>query len=292
MRHRLPSKWSLTRQIRLVSTNQQQQQPPEIELKYLLDSHPGVAVIALNRPKAKNSFGNLLTSLFVDHLESLKYDKDTRVLIIRSLVPGVFCVGADLKERAQMPLSAVGPFVGLLRSLVGDLHDLNMPTIAAIDGYALGGGLEMALAADMRVASSSAKMGLVETTLAIIPGAGGTQRLPRMINPAVAKELIFTGRTVDGTEAHRLGIVNHVVDQNDAGDAAYQKALSIAKEITVNGPIALRMAKTAVNRGLEVDLNSGLAIEQLCYAQVIPTKDRVEGLTAFKEKRKPRYLGE
>lgn len=155
-----------------------------------------------------------------------------------------------------------------------------------------GGGLEIALSCDIRVASSNAKLGLVETKLAIIPGAGGTQRLPRLINTSLAKELIYTGRIFDGNYAKEIGLVNHVVEQNETGDAAYQKSLSIAEEILPNGPVALKMAKAAINRGIEVDLNSGLNIEEACYAQIIPTKDRSEGLAAFKEKRKPVYIGQ
>ena len=150
----------------------------------------------------------------------------------------------------------------------------------------------MALACDMRVASDNAKMGLVETRLAIIPGAGGTQRLPRIIGPSLAKEMIFTARVVNGSEAARIGLVNHVVDQNEAGNAAYDRAIGLAREILPNGPVGVKMAKMAINKGLEVDIGSALAIEESCYAQVIPTKDRLEGLKAFREKRKPVYTGE
>ncbi|XP_048383040.1 methylglutaconyl-CoA hydratase, mitochondrial isoform X3 [Stegostoma tigrinum] len=202
------------------------------------------------------------------------------------------CVCADLKERAKMRPSEVGPFVSKARSLINELGNLPMPTIAVLDGAALGGGLEMALACDIRVAATSAKMGLVETKLAIIPGAGGTQRLPRTIGVSLAKELIFSGRVLDGTEAKVIGLVNHVVGQNEAGDAAYHRALSLAREFIPQGPIAVRLAKLAINQGIEVDLKTGLAIEEACYAQVIPTKDRIEGLNAFKEKRLPRYTGE
>uniref|UniRef100_A0A8K9X2G7 AU RNA binding protein/enoyl-CoA hydratase n=1 Tax=Oncorhynchus mykiss TaxID=8022 RepID=A0A8K9X2G7_ONCMY len=200
--------------------------------------------------------------------------------------------GADLKERAKMHQSEVGPFVSKARALISELGNLPMPTIAAIDGAALGGGLEIALSCDIRIASNNAKLGLTETKLAIIPGAGGTQRLPRAIGVALAKELIFAARAIDGTEAKRLGLVSHAVEQNKSGDAAYLRALDLAREFNPNGPIAIRMAKLAINQGIEVDLNTGLAIEEACYAQVIPTKDRLEGLAAFKEKRPPRFKGE
>ena len=149
----------------------------------------------------------------------------------------------------------------------------------------------MALACDIRVASDNSKMGLVETKLAIIPGAGGTQRLPRIIGPSMAKELIFTARVVGGNEAAKIGLVNHVVTQNDTGDAAYHRAIDLAREILPNGPVGVKMAKLAINKGIEVDIGTALAIEEGCYAQVIPTKDRLEGLQAFKEKRKPVYTG-
>lgn len=167
-----------------------------------------------------------------------------------------------------------------------------MPVLAAVDGTCLGGGLEMALACDIRTVADNALLGLVETKLAIIPGAGGTQRLPRILSPALAKELIFTARTFKGTAAYEMGICNHSVPQNDNRDAAYLKALDIAKEILPNGPIGVRMAKKAIDKGMQVDLNTGYAIEEACYAQVIPTKDRLEGLKAFAEKRKPDYKGE
>ncbi|KAM9365927.1 LOW QUALITY PROTEIN: methylglutaconyl-CoA hydratase, mitochondrial-like [Pholidichthys leucotaenia] len=186
---------------------------------------------------------------------------------------------------------ALYPFVSKARARITELGNLPVPTIAAIDGAALGGGLEMALVCDIRIASNTAKMGLVETKLAIIPGAGGTQRLPRVIGMSLAKELIFAARAVDGTEAYCLGLVSHSVEQNDSGDAAYLRALELAREINPQGPIAVRMAKLAINQGMEMDLSTA-AIEEACYAQVIPTKDRLEGLAAFKEKRRPHYKGE
>ncbi|XP_036860788.1 methylglutaconyl-CoA hydratase, mitochondrial isoform X4 [Manis javanica] len=213
--------------------------------------------------------------------------------------------GADLKERVKMNSSEVGPFVSKLRSVINEIGflwsvsyidsffaNLPVPTIAAIDGLALGGGLELALACDIRVAASSAKMGLVETKLAIIPGGGGTQRLPRAIGMSLAKELIFSARVLDGQEAKAVGLISHVLEQNQEGDAAYRKALDLAREFLPQGPVAMRVAKLAINQGMEVDLVTGLAIEEACYAQTVLTKDRLEGLLAFKEKRSPRYKGE
>jgi methylglutaconyl-CoA hydratase len=183
-------------------------------------------------------------------------------------------------------------FVNSLRQLAANIENLPMPVIAAIDGAALGGGLEMALACDMRTAASQVKMGLVETRLAIMPGAGGTQKLPRIIGPALAKELIFTARVFTGEEASKMGIVNYSVPQNDSNDAAYQRALKLACEILPNGPIGVQLAKRSINKGLQVDMSTAYAIEEDCYSQLISTKDRVEGLAAFNEKRKPNYIGE
>ncbi|XP_048656241.1 methylglutaconyl-CoA hydratase, mitochondrial isoform X3 [Marmota marmota marmota] len=194
-------------------------------------------------------------------VDALKSDKKVRTIIIRSEVPGIFCAGADLKERAKMHSSEVGPFVSKIRAVINDI-------------------------------ASSAKMGLVETKLAIIPGGGGTQRLPRAIGMSLAKELIFSARVLDGQEAKAVGLISHVLEQNQEGDAAYRKALGLAREFLPQGPVAMRVAKLAINQGMEVDLVTGLAIEEACYAQTIPTKDRLEGLLAFKEKRPPRYKGE
>ncbi len=260
----------------------------EIRLERLKGADEGLALLGLDRPEAKNALGRRLMDEFREALAELRFDPAVRVVVLHSLVPGVFCAGADLKERATMAPPEVGAFVHGLRAGFTELEDLPVPVIAALEGAAFGGGLELALAADLRVAGADAKMGLVETSLAIIPGAGGTQRLPRLIGRSKAKELIFTGRRIDAAEAGRLGLVDRVVPAGGALDGA----LALAREILPNGPVALRMAKLAVNRGLELDRDSGLAFEQACYAQVIPTKDRLEGLAAFREKRRPRSKGE
>ncbi|KAL1130424.1 hypothetical protein AAG570_011672 [Ranatra chinensis] len=248
----------------------------------------GIVLLGFNRPKAKNSFNRSLVTKLEEALDAIRYDQSVRVVILKSEVEGVFCAGADLKERLTLTQIEVGAFVSRLRRLMCTIEELPVPVLAALDGAALGGGLEMALATDIRVASNSARLGLVETKLAILPGAGGTQRLPRLIGPARAKELIFTGRVLSGDEAKEFGLVNHCVREG----SAYDKTLEIAREIVPNGPVGVRMAKSAIDRGSRVDLNSGLAIEELCYAQVLPTKDRIEGLKAFGEKRKPVYIGE
>ncbi|XP_073488979.1 methylglutaconyl-CoA hydratase, mitochondrial isoform X1 [Aquarana catesbeiana] len=245
----------------------------ELRVRYLEGEEQGIVVLGINRPQAKNAISKGLLKSMMKTVDSLKGNNKVRTVILRSEVPGVFCAGADLKERAKMHPSEVGPFVSKARALMNEFANLPMPTIAALDGAALGGGLEMALATDIIV-------------------AGGTQRLPRAVGVAMAKELIFSARVLDGNEAKVIGLVSHVVEQNDEGDAAYKRALALAREFITQGPIAMRMAKLAINQGIEVDLATGLAIEEACYAQVIPTKDRIEGLLAFKDKRPPRYKGE
>lgn len=260
----------------------------EIRLERLAGDDAGITLLALDRPAAKNALGRQLMAEFRQALTELRSDPSVRVVVLHSLAPGVFCAGADLKERAGMTQPEVAVFVQGLRSAFTALEDLPMPVIAALEGAAFGGGLELALCADLRIAGAEAKLGLVETALAIIPGAGGTQRLPRLIGAARAKELIFTARRIGAEEAGRLGVVDHVVPAGQALDSA----LALAREILPNGPVALRMAKLAVNRGLGLDLGAGLAFEQACYAQVIPTQDRLEGLAAFRDKRRPQYRGE
>nr|XP_041567345.1 methylglutaconyl-CoA hydratase, mitochondrial isoform X1 [Taeniopygia guttata] len=184
------------------SYGSQAKEEEELRVRYLDDEHKGIVVLGLNRSHAKNALSKNLVKMMSKAVDALKSDKKVRTVVFRSEVPGIFCAGADLKERAKMHSSEVSSFVSRARATINELANLPVPTIAAIDGTALGGGLELALACDIRVAASSAKMGLVETKLAIIPGAGGTQRLPRTIGVSLAKELIFSARIVDGTSSN------------------------------------------------------------------------------------------
>jgi methylglutaconyl-CoA hydratase len=224
---------------------------------------------------------------FAAAVDAVRAAGTARAVIFRSGVGGVFCAGADLKERAAMPPAAVAAFVHGIRAAFSAVADLPMPTIASVEGVALGGGMELALACDFRVAGAGASFGLTETRLAIIPGAGGTQRLPRLIGAAKAKELIFTARRLTAAQADAYGLLTTLVAAGGA-DAA---AAALAAEVAANGPVAVRAAKAAIDRGGALDLASGLAVEALCYGQVIPTADRLEGLAAFAEKRPPVYKG-
>jgi methylglutaconyl-CoA hydratase len=253
----------------------------------LVEERDGIVTLTLNRPDSANALSLALLSEFHEVLTDLQFRSDVRVVILTGAGTKAFCAGADLKERRGMDEDQVRKTVSQIRGVVEGVANLPMPVIAAVNGVAFGGGTELALAADLRIAAESARFGLTETSLAIIPGAGGTQRLPRLIGLAKAKELIFTARRIDAATALSLGLVNDVVPDAELLPAAYR----LAEEIAQNGPIAVRQAKFAIDQGCEVDLRTGLAIEQKAYDVVIPTRDRLEGLAAFAEKRKPRYEG-
>ncbi|HTY23635.1 MAG TPA: enoyl-CoA hydratase-related protein [Desulfomonilaceae bacterium] len=256
-------------------------------LKQLRD---GVMVLTINRPEAMNCFDMQLLDIFGRTLSEIAFDKEVKVVIITGSTEGknAFSTGADLKERAGMSADQVRLYINTIRDLFTAVEELPKPVIAAVNGYAFGGGLEIALASDIRIASTNAIVGLTETSLAVIPGAGGTQRLPRIVGLARAKEMVFRARRITAQEGLDIGLFLEVVEPNKL----LERAFEIAREIAANGPVALAQAKYAINKGVEVSLPVGLAIESNAYAVTIPTKDRIEGLTAFKEKRKPIYIGE
>ncbi len=253
----------------------------------LTEERDGIAILTLNRAKVMNSFDFALLYALKEQIEAFKFNNNIRVVIITGAGQKAFCAGADLKERTTYSESQVKTFIFTIRNLFTSIEHLNKPAIAAVNGVALGGGTELALACDIRIASMNALMGLTETRLAIIPGAGGTQRLPRLIGRGKAKELIFTGRRVDAIEALQIGLVNQICEQESLLD----ECLKMAAMICETGPIAIEQAKYAINYGLETDLHTGLGIESNAYWVTIPTEDRLEGLAAFQEKRKPVYKG-
>jgi enoyl-CoA hydratase/carnithine racemase len=253
----------------------------------LVEESAGIATLTLNRPEVMNSLNFTLLRALRDQIESFRFRRDLRVIIITGSGEKAFCSGADLKERATLNPDQVREYIYTIRNLFTSIEELNKPVIAAVNGIALGGGTELALASDIRIAASNASMGLTETRLAIIPGAGGTQRLPRLIGKGKAKELIFTGRRVDAREALDIGLVNIVCELEDL----LEECRKMAAMICETGPVAIEQAKYAINYGLETDIHTGLAIESNAYWVCIPTEDRLEGLAAFKEKRKPVYKG-
>ncbi|OLO36412.1 enoyl-CoA hydratase [Alkalihalophilus pseudofirmus] len=254
----------------------------------LVIDETGVAHITLDRPEAANALSVQMLYELHEAIQEVKFNPEVRCVVIKASGEKVFCAGADLKERAGMDPVQVKRTVSLIQGNINDIEALPQPVICALNGSAFGGGLELALACDIRIAADHIKVGLTETSLAIIPGAGGTQRLPRLIGKGKAKELIYTARRVDAYEAEKIGLVEYVVSLENLDEKVNEITALIAK----NGPVALQQAKYAIDKGLEVDLQTGLAIERKAYEVTIPTKDRIEGLTAFKEKRTPKYTGE
>ncbi len=253
----------------------------------LQETTDGIAVLTLNRPDVMNALNFELLRALKDNIHRIRFEPDIRVVIITGAGEKAFCAGADLKERAGLSEAQVREFIFTIRNLFSDIEQLNKPVIAAVNGIALGGGTEMALASDIRLVARHAVMGLTETRLAIIPGGGGTQRLPRLVGRGMAKELIFTGRRVEADEALRIGLVNRVCEKGTLIDECRQMAAMICEA----GPIAVEQAKYAINHGMETDIQTGLAIESNAYRVTIPTEDRLEGLAAFREKRKPVFKG-
>ena len=253
----------------------------------LVEHRPPALILTLNRPQARNALNLELVQALEQAADRASSLKDLRILIITGAGDKAFCAGADLKERLKMSEGEVRHFLSTIRRLFIKIEGLPLPVLAAINGIALGGGMELALACDLRIAVASATMGLTETRFAIIPGAGGTQRLPRLVGVGLAKELIYTGRQLTAQEALEKMLVHRLVEAHNLMDVC----LELTEEISKAGPVALAQAKFAINRGLDLDLHSGLAIEASAYEVCIPTEDRLEGLKAFKEKRKPVYKG-
>jgi enoyl-CoA hydratase/carnithine racemase len=254
----------------------------------------GILILTLNRPDAMNCFNFDLLAILGETIREANFDMNLRCIVITGANAGddpkkwSFSTGADLKERRTLTEDQVRRFIFTIRNTFTAVEQVRVPVIAAINGFAFGGGMELALASDIRICSSNVIMGLTETSLAIIPGAGGTQRLPRIIGVAKAKELIFTARRIDAETALQIGLVSKVVEP----DKLMGAALELAREIARNGPIAVAQAKFAINCGSEASLGVALPLESKAYEVIIPTKDRMEALAAFSEKRKPVFKGE
>ncbi|CAM3706873.1 MULTISPECIES: enoyl-CoA hydratase/isomerase family protein [Tsukamurella] len=241
------------------------------------DEHPGIGTIRLNRPPM-----NAINSQVQDELIALAAEVNKRDDIKAVVVyggPKVFAAGADIKEMQAMGYTDMSEAIARLQGGLSAIASITKPTVAAITGYALGGGLEVALGADRRIVGDNAKVGVPEILLGVIPGGGGTQRLARLVGPAKAKDMVFTGRFVDAEEALQIGLVDQVV----APDDVYNAALTWAKQFTGAASQALRAAKQAIDQGLDTDLNTGLAIERHLFAGLFATEDRTIGMTSFVE---------
>lgn len=246
------------------------------------DGH--VALLRLNRPEARNALSPELMEQLAGELEQLDPDPEVRCVVIAGS-DRVFAAGADIKAMSERSFAEAlrHPAASFWRRLAG----LKTPMIAAVSGYALGGGCELALACDLIVAAESAQFGQPEINLGIIPGGGGTQRLARVVGKQRAMEYVLTGKRFDAETAHRLGLVNRV----SADDAWLEEAMTLAAEIAERPPIATRLAKQAVLAAEETALSAGLESERRLYELAMATEDRVEGMVAFLEKREPKFEG-
>lgn len=241
------------------------------------DEHPGIGTIRLSRPPM-----NALNRQVQGELLEVAAEADRRADIKAVIVFGgekVFAAGADIKEMKDMSYTDMSEAIAALQAGIAAPAAINKPTVAAVTGYALGGGLELALSCDLRIVGDNAKLGTPEVLLGVIPGGGGTQRLARLVGPSKAKDIVFTGRFVGAEEALRIGLVDQVV----APDQVYNAALTWAKQFTAGASQALRAAKQAIDSGLDTDLDTGLAIERHLFAGLFATEDRAIGMTSFVE---------
>lgn len=253
----------------------------------IFDVAEGIATITFNRPKALNALNGELLDEMADALDKIEEDEDIRVLVLTGAGDKSFVAGADITQLATFNPLQAKMFARKGLQTIGRLQNLAIPVIAAVNGFALGGGSEMALASDFIYASENATFGLPEIKLGIIPGFGGTQRLPRLIGINKAKEMIYTGKLITAAEAEKIGIVNRVLP----ADALMEETLKTAREIAAKGKVSLRAAKQAVNSGLNVDLATGCLIETDAFAICMASVDGKEGTRAFIEKCKPKFNG-
>jgi methylglutaconyl-CoA hydratase len=260
---------------------------PDSSAPLLVVAHDGIAHLTLDRPAAANALSRALVAALGQALGRLRDDGSVRALVLTGAGDKAFSAGADLKERRAMSLDETRTFLDQLRDVVDAVAAFPRPVIAALNGAALGGGLELALACDVRIAAESAEVGLPEVRLGIIPGAGGTQRLARVVGVAAAKELILTGRRIGAARALALGLVSEVVP----GPALAAAAARVAAEIASAGPLAVATAKRAIDEGLPLALSDALDVERACYEVVLNSEDRNEGLAAFAGKRPPAFKG-
>ncbi len=259
-----------------------------MELKNVIyEKSEGIAIITINRPDALNALNAETIDEILQCLEDIAKDDNVRAVILTGAGPKAFCAGADIKAMKGMTALDARKLSQMGYKLCKAIENLEKPVIAAINGYALGGGLEVAMACDLRIASEKARMGQTEINIGLIPGWGGTQRLPRLVGKTLAKEMVFTGKMIDAQTAYQRGLVNKVVPPEQLMDAAKE----IAKELASKAPVALKLSKMLINHGLETDLDTALVLEREAFGVVASTEDLQEGVSAFLEKRKPVFKG-
>ncbi len=253
----------------------------------LLEKEENIAVLSLNRPEAMNALNAELLKELITVLDEIAEDDEIMALIITGAGNKAFAAGADIKD--MQPATAVeGRTLGQLgQSAFMAIEKLEKPVIAAVNGFALGGGCEIAMASDIRLASEKAKFGQPEVGLGITPGFGGTQRLPRLVGEGIAKEMILTGDMISAEEAYRIGLVNHVYPPDQLMD----EAKKLAKKIAANAPVAVKLSKVAINKGMQTDINTAMTIEADLFGMCFSTNDQKAGMTAFLNKEKPKFSG-
>jgi len=259
-----------------------------MEFKLIIyEKSDGIATITLNRPEALNAFSKEVAGEVLEALDDVKNDENVRVVVLTGAGEKAFSAGADIKSMIGMNALKARELSLMGEKLCLALENLEKPVIAALNGYALGGGLEVAMSCDLRVASENAKMGQTEINIGLIPGWGGTQRLTRLIGRTKAKELVLTAKVIDAKTAEELGIVNMVVSADKFRETVRQFALELASK----APIAVRIAKAVINKGADISLESALALEREGFGVVGSTEDLQEGVKAFTEKREPVFKG-
>jgi enoyl-CoA hydratase len=255
-----------------------------LEYRYLLyDKEEGVGEVTINRPDALNALNHSVYAELCALFGEIEEDSDVQVVIITGSGEKAFVAGADIAAMQPLNSTNVRGFINVCRKAFDSISGLSKPVIAAINGFALGGGCELAMCCDLRVASESARFGQPEIGLGIIPGGGGTQRLSRLVGETRAKELVYTGDIIDAHTAYTIGLVNRVVPPNDL----MSETRSLARKMLTKSSVILALAKKAISGGLNVDLPSGLDLEAECFALCFSTEDQKEGMSAFLEKRKP-----
>jgi enoyl-CoA hydratase/carnithine racemase len=253
-----------------------------------VEHRAGALVLTLDRADRANALSRELIHALGDAARAAAADASVRAVVITGAGEKVFCAGADLKERQSLTKDEVREIVQLYRSEFGAIDHCPKPVVAALNGLALGGGLELALMCDLRVAAPHVQLGLPETSLAIIPGAGGTQKLPRVVGEARAKEMILLSRRVSANEAFSWGLVNRVSPQ---GVSVVDDAIAFVEPILKGAPIAQAAALDAIDRGLDAELATGMQLEVVAYEKTLESADRDEALRAFAEKRAPKFEG-
>lgn len=252
----------------------------------LVEVENNIATITINRPPV-NPLNTQVFNELSDVFSKLDEEDDVRAIILTGSGEKAFVAGADISEMAGLDLVGINKMNKVSRSVFTQIENSTKPVIAALNGMALGGGLELALVCDLRISTEKAKFAFPEVGLGIIPGGGGTQRLPKIVGQGIAKELLYFGEMFDAVRALELGIVNKVVPAEEVIPVAKEWAKKLAQK----PPVALQMVKQAVNAGSNTDIDSGLIIEAACFGNAFSTEDRKEGLNAFVEKRKPVYTG-